>query len=230
MIRNPILTTGQRRPITVDEERLAARCAFGRVVLIDDDPHILAALGDLLELEGYAVEAYSSALNYLQVLTFNRLQFAGPSCVLCDVRMPTLDGLELQRRLAERDNMPLLLMSGGSSAREAVTAFRAGALNFLIKPIEADVLIDAVAQALSVSAARQHLDRVQSDLAQRIASLTEREREVARYVVLGVINLEIAEQLGIALRTVKLHRQRALEKLGVTTVADLVRLAAHGEL
>ncbi len=230
MIRNPILSTGLRRPITVDDELLAARCALGRVVLIDDDPHILAALGALLELEGYAVEAYSSALSYLQVLTLNRLHFAGPSCVLCDVRMPTLDGLELQRRLAEQDNMPLLLMSGGSSAQEAVTAFRAGALDFLIKPIEADVLIDAVAQALSVSAARQHLDRVQSDLAQRIASLTEREREVARYVVLGVINLEIAEQLGIALRTVKLHRQRALEKLGVNTVADLVRLAAHGEL
>ena len=77
-----------RRIITVDDERLAARCALGRVVLIDDDPDILAALSALLDLEGYAVETYSSALNYLQVLTFNRPNFAGPSCVLCDVRMP----------------------------------------------------------------------------------------------------------------------------------------------
>jgi len=219
-----------RRIITVDDERLAARCALGRVVLIDDDPDILAALSALLDLEGYAVETYSSALNYLQVLTFNRPNFAGPSCVLCDVRMPELDGLELQRKLADIDHIPLLLMSGDSGAQEAVTAFRAGALNFLIKPIEVDAVLDAVSHALAISATRQHLDGMQTDIERRISSLTERERDVARYVVLGNINQDIADQLGIALRTVKLHRQRAMEKLGVNTVADLVRLGDQGGL
>ena len=141
-----------------------------------------------------------------------------------------MDGLELQRRLAELDHMPLLLMSGDSGAQEAVTAFRAGALNFLIKPIEADLLLDTVAQALAVSAERQQLDGRQTDRERRIASLSEREREVARCVARGRINQDIADELGIALRTVKLHRQRALEKLGVNTVADLVRLADPGGL
>ncbi len=219
-----------RRTVTVDDELLAARCAHGRVVLIDDDPHILAALTALLALEGYAVESYASAIQYLQVLAFNRPHFAGPSCVMCDVRMPDVDGLELQRRLIERSDTPLLLMSGDSGAQEAITAFHAGALDFLIKPIEADVVMKAVVQALAVSAKRQHLDVYKSDLARRIASLTEREREVARHVVRGIVNPEIAVELGIALRTVKLHRQRALEKLGVNTVADLVRLADKGGL
>ena len=230
MSSNTKLPASTRRLITVDDERLAARCALGRVVLIDDDLQILTALGDLLHLEGYAVETYSSALGYLQVLTFNRPLFPGPSCVLCDVRMPEVDGLELQRRLAELDHMPLLLMSGDSGAQEAVTAFRAGALNFLIKPIEADLLLDTVAQALAVSAERQQLDGRQTDRERRIASLSEREREVARCVARGRINQDIADELGIALRTVKLHRQRALEKLGVNTVADLVRLADPGGL
>lgn len=223
-------TDRSRRTVTVDDERLAARCAYGRVVLIDDDPHVLAALAALLALEGYAVETYASAISYLQVLAFNRPYFTGPSCVLCDVRMPHLDGLELQRRLIEWNDTPLLLMSGDSGAQEAVTAFHAGALDFLIKPIDADVLTVAVVQALAVSAKRQHLDVHTSDLARRIASLTEREREVARQVVRGIINPEIAVQLGIGLRTVKLHRQHALEKLGVNTVADLVRLADKGGL
>ncbi len=227
---NPKIQARIRRPITVDDERLAARCAMGRVVLIDDDPQILAALGDLLNLKGYAVEHFSSALDYLQVLTFNRSLYPGPSCVLCDVRMPEVDGLELQRRLAELDNTPLLLMSGESAAQEVITAFRAGAFNFLIKPIEADLLFEAVAQALSVSAERQQIDVRQTDLARRIASLSERERDVARCVSRGRINQDIADELGIALRTVKLHRQRALEKLGVNTVADLVRLADPGGL
>jgi FixJ family two-component response regulator len=219
-----------RLAITVEDERLEIRCALGRVILIDDDPHILTALCALLELEGYAVECYSSALDYLQVLTLNQPHFAGPICLLCDVRMPEVDGLELQRRLADQHHMPLLLMSGQSGAHEAVTAFRSGALNFLIKPIEVEDLIEAVARALALSAEQQHLHGVQSALARRIASLTERERDVARYVARGSMNQEIAYILNIALRTVKLHRQRALEKLGVKTVADLVRLADQGGL
>jgi FixJ family two-component response regulator len=214
-----------RLVITENDERLAVRCANGRVVIIDDDSEVLAALAALLEIKGYAVETYSSALAYLQVLAANQAVFPGPSCVLCDVRMPEMDGLQFQHRMAEFNHVPLLLMSGHSGAQEAVSGLQAGAHNFLIKPFETHVLLDAVAQALAASAEHQQLDALRSDLAKRVASLTVREREVSRRVAQGSMNRHIADEFGIALRTVKLHRHRAMEKLGASTLADLVRLA-----
>lgn len=225
MVRNR-----SRQPVTMSDEKLAARCARGRIVVIDDDSEILSALAALIEMEGYACETHTSALSYLQVLASNRPSFPGPSCVLCDVKMPELNGLELQSRLAELDDTPLLLMSGDSGAREAVSAFRAGALDFLIKPIDADILLAALVSALSVSATR-HLQRERkTDLLARIDSLTDRERDIVRRVVSGQTNPAIAEELAIALRTVKLHRQRAMEKLGAGGMADLVRIADEGHL
>jgi FixJ family two-component response regulator len=199
-------------------------------VLIDDDSEILAALAALIEMEGYACESYESALAYLQVLNYNRPCFPGPSCVLCDVKMPELNGLELQRRLTEIDDTPLLLMSGASGAQEAASAFRAGALNFLVKPIDIEVLLAAITEALTVSAERQRQRLRQSSLAARIATLTARERDIARRVSAGQTNPDIAADLGIALRTVKLHRQRALEKVGASGTAELVRIANEGGL
>lgn len=219
-----------RHAITASDEKLAARCAHGRVVLIDDEPEILAAFAALLELEGYACEIFSSPLAYLQVLNYNRPCFPGPCCVLCDVKMPELDGLELQRRLAALDDTPLVLMSGASGAHEVASAFRAGALDFLIKPIDSEVLLAAIAKALAVSTERQQQHIRERALALRIGSLTEREREIARHVAAGQTNPEIAATLGIALRTVKLHRQRALEKLGASGTADLVRIADEAGL
>ncbi|MEI8324936.1 MAG: response regulator [Betaproteobacteria bacterium] len=230
MSADPSWPIRSRRSVTVDDERLAQRCAFGRVIIIDDDAQIVAALGALLDLEGYAVETYTSALTYLQILNSGKPQFAGPSCVLCDVKMPGVDGLEFQRRLAELARIPLLLISGDSGVQESITGFRSGALNFLIKPIEVDLLLAAVAEALAVSTERQQFDAEHSDIARRIACLSERQREVARHVARGSTNQDIADQLGIVLRTVKLHRLLALKKLGVDTVADLVRLAERGGL
>jgi len=219
-----------RRIVTVHDEQLARRCAQGRVVIIDDDTEILAAFKALLEMEGYACETYPSGSAYLQVLNYNRPCFAGPSCVLCDVKMPEIDGLELQGRLAEFDNPPLLLMSGASGALEAVNAFRAGALDFLIKPIDADGLLAAIARALQCSTEQRQRSQHLSSLRAKIATLTARERDIARRVAQGQTNPAIAEQLGIALRTVKLHRQRAMEKVGADNMAALVRLADLGGL
>lgn len=219
-----------RLPITISDEKLAARCARGRVVVIDDEPAILAALTTLIEMEGYACESYPSALAYLQVLNYNRPCFFGPCCVLCDVKMPELDGLELQSRLAILDNTPLLLMSGACGAHEAARAFRAGAIDFLVKPIDADTLLAAITKALTLSSERQQQHVRQTSLAAQIASLTARERDIARRVVAGQTNPEIASALGIALRTVKLHRQRAMEKIGARGTAELVRIADEGGL
>ncbi|WP_201098115.1 response regulator [Thiocystis minor] len=212
------------RPMRVSDRRLANRCARGHVVVIDHDVEILAALRAIFELEGYACETYDSAVAYLQVLNDNRPCFPGPCCLLCDVRLPELDGLELQRRLAELKAIPMLLMGSASGAPEAVSALRAGALDVLIKPVDAETLLDAVARALAVSAERQRQGARRCELAARLSTLTNREREVARRVALGQRNLAIAEGLGIALRTVKRHRQQVMEKLEADTLVDLVRV------
>jgi two-component system, LuxR family, response regulator FixJ len=219
-----------RRVITVSDEQLAARSAQGRVVVIDDDAEVLSALSALIHMEGYAVEAYASATSYLETVTRDQPRFAGPCCLLCDVMMPGLTGLELQARIAAQDDMPMLLMSGASGAREVVSAFRAGALDFLVKPIDADVLLVAVARALALSRQGQAQRTRNAGLAVRSASLSARERDIARRVAAGQTNPAIAMELGIALRTVKLHRQHALEKLGAAGLTDLVRIADEGGL
>lgn len=224
------MTAVFRRPVTVDEEMLAERCARGRVIVIDDDAHVLSALADLMVLEGYACDTFASALDYLQTMGDTCSRFAGPMCLLCDVKMPELDGLELQKRLLQQIDTPFLLMSGASGALEAASAFRAGALDFLVKPVDADELLAAIAKALRVSAERQTQHQRASALASRIASLTAREREVTQLVAQGLTNPAIAIRLGLALRTVKLYRQNATEKLNAGTTAELVRLADEGGL
>jgi two-component system response regulator FixJ len=116
-------------------------------------------------------------------------------------------------------------MSGASGAPEAASAFRAGVVDFLIKPLDADVLLAAVDKALKLSDQRQRVRAQQDRLAARLASLTDRENEIGRLVALGMTNAAIGEMLGIALRTVKLHRQRVMEKMGAASTADLVRIA-----
>lgn len=224
------MTLPYRHPVTVAEHTLAEQCARGRVIVIDDDEQILSALAALIALEGYACESYASGLAYLQELGNTAPRFAGPTCLLCDVKMPELDGLELQRHLRQQDDTPFVLMSGASGALEAASAFRAGALDFLVKPIDADDLLAAIVKALAVSTDRSSQRLRAAALATRVASLTGREREVARDVAQGLTNPAIALKLGLALRTVKFHRQNAMEKLGASTTAELVRLADEGEL
>ena len=211
--------------MTVDDESVAGRYARGCVVLIDDDAEVLSALSARLHFEGYAVETFASARHYLDALDCPKPSFPGPSCLLCDLRMPGMDGLALQRQLQGRDVPPMVLMSGQSLPQDVVTAFHGGAVDFLIKPFEAADLLVAVAKALSVSAARYTAAQRQFDAANLVASLTEKELQVILLVVQGKTNPQIMVSLGIALRTVKLHRQRAMEKLGLDSVAALGRFA-----
>ena len=211
--------------MTVDDESVAGRYARGCVILIDDDAEVLSALSARLHFEGYAVETFASARHYLDALDCPKPSFPGPSCLLCDLRMPGMDGLALQRQLQGRDVPPMVLMSGQSLPQDVVTAFHGGAVDFLIKPFEAADLLVAVAKALSVSAARYTAAQRQFDAANLVASLTEKELQVILLVVQGKTNPQIMVSLGIALRTVKLHRQRAMEKLGLDSVAALGRFA-----
>jgi two-component system response regulator FixJ len=176
-------------------------------------------------MEGYACETYLSANEFLKEHFLNKLKFPGPWCILCDVKMPEVDGLELQRQLIDRGGAPpLVLMSGASGAYEAVEGLRAGALDFLIKPFDVDNLLATLQRALSISSQRQ-LDTTKIfDLNERISLLSKREFDIINRVLKGQINRDISEEEAIALRTVKFHRQNAFKKLGVIKLVDLVRL------
>lgn len=203
---------------------LAERFKRGRIVVIDDDAYILAAFRDLILLEGYACETYQSANSYLQVLEYTKPIHPGPSCVLCDVKMPEMDGLQLQAKLNELAQVPLILMSGDSGAFEAVSAFRAGAIDFLIKPIDNDHLTEVLKKALETSRLKQVQVTRREKVTQSIQLLSDREFEVARLIAKGLTNLGISLELEITVRTVKFHRQRIMEKLEISGVPPLVRL------
>lgn len=211
--------------VTADDEIVAARYARGCAVLIDDDAEVLSALADRLAFEGYAVETFASARSYLASLDHPAPSFPGPRCILADLRMPDIDGLALQRQLVGRDALPIVLMSGQSLPQDVVAAFHFGAVDFLIKPFDAAELLSSIAKALSANGAQQATSQRQLETATLVASLTQKELQVIRLVVQGKTNPQIMASLAIALRTVKLHRQRAMEKLGLDSVAALGRFA-----
>ena len=138
-----------RQVVTVHDQLIALRHSRGRITVIDDDDAIREALVALLLLEGYAAEAYASAASYLEKLERAEPEFPGPHCLLLDVKMPGLTGLELQRRLIDLcESTPIVFMSGGSGAPEAVQALKNGASDFLVKPFEEQALLGAIGEAL----------------------------------------------------------------------------------
>lgn len=218
------------RPVTVGDAARAERCARGTVAIIDDDPLILEALSALLSFEGYACDTFSCAQDYLDSLDDSIPRFPGPRCVLCDVHMPSLDGLALQACLANHPEITLVLMSGVSRVEQVVSAFRAGASDFLLKPIDDELLFAAIAKALRTSRLYEENSLVRTHFQSRKASLNKRELEVIVMAAHGRLIREIADELGIAERTVKLYKQRASEKLGLKRAWDLVRLVDQGLL
>jgi FixJ family two-component response regulator len=195
----------------------------GRVVLVDDDPAIRDAYSALLLHEGHSCEVFANAIDCLHGC--GSAPLAGvPVCVLCDVKMPGLDGLELLRQIRQTLGWPLVLMSGESGAREAVQGLKDGATDFLVKPIDADDLLQAVQRALETSRRQQLRRHLHDDEVSRLTQLSHRELESVYLIVRGFNNAEAAERLGIALRTIKRHRQLAMEKLGLDSLTDLVRV------
>lgn len=192
------------------------------VVVIDDDPDILDAFSQLLTLEGFSVHSYTSARDYLQAL--DRPGTAVPSCILCDVVMPDMDGLQLQAHLNQQRHIGLVLMSGSCGVQEAVQAFRSGVVDFLLKPIGSDLLISTIRRAFSATQQQHQASERSREVSRRLACLSQRELEVMRLVACGMTNLGISLQLGITERTVKFHRQRLGEKLAVSGTAELTRL------
>ena len=196
------------------------------VYLVDDEPGMLKALTRLLHTEGFTVRAFTSASEFLA-----GYRPGEGACLVLDVAMPEMDGPSLQRRLAdEGDTLPIIFLTGHGDVPMAVRAVKSGAVDFLTKPVEDHALLGAVREALRVAQDRLGSQIAQADLKARLASLTAREREVFNHVVAGKLNKQTAADLGVCLQTVKIHRMRMMEKMGFTSVADLVRAAERAEL
>jgi FixJ family two-component response regulator len=214
-----------RPVVTIHDVRDAARHSRGRIAIIDDDDAIREALATLLLLEGYATESHACAASYLEKLERAEPEFPGPRCLLLDIKMPGLTGLELQRRLIElSETTPIVFMSGGCGAPEAVQALKNGASDFLVKPFEEEALLNAVSEALQKVRLDQESEARRDSAVTLLGRLSARELQIARLVISGALNRDIAEQLGIAVRTVKLHRMHMMHKLQVSNVIELTRI------
>lgn len=192
------------------------------VFLVDDDAALLRALGRLLREHGWQVETYPSAEAFLA-----QRDAQAPGCLVLDVSLPGLDGLALQGRLAEAGPvLPIVFLTGHGDIPMTVQAVKAGAVDFLTKPVAAERLLSAVQSAVAQDAQARQALAAGAALRQRFASLTEREREVLAGLVAGKLNKQIAADLGIVEQTVKFHRARIMERLQAHTVAELMHLAA----
>jgi len=194
--------------------------AESTVFVVDDEPSVRKSLGRLLKAAGYRVEAFASAREFLQ-----RDPDFGVSCLVLDVQMPELNGLELQQALMETDrSLPIIFITGHGDIPMSVHAMKAGALDFLSKPIDEKDLLGAIARALE-KARQQSKHRAESaEIKRLLATLTPREHEVLLQVITGRPNKQIAAALGTTEKTVKVHRGRVMHKMQVQSVADLVRL------
>lgn len=193
------------------------------VFVVDDDIYVRESLASLIRCEGWRVETFGSAEEFL-----GSFRADVPSCLILDFALPELSGLELQKRLAvERPELPIVFVTGCGDIPTTVLAMKAGALEFLTKPFDSDVLVDAVRAGIKRS--RVVLDREMEmrELRNRYASLTQRERQVMSLVVSGLLNKQVGAELGISEITVKAHRGRVTQKMQANSLADLVRMAGR---
>ncbi len=191
------------------------------IFVVDDDPSVRTGLGRLLEAAGYAVETFASAREFLA-----RAPQAGPGCLVLDVRMPGLTGLELQEALAATGRrISIVFISGYSDVPMSVRAMKAGAVDFLAKPFDVEELLTAIQRCVAKAVQALAEETRAEEVRQRVGTLTPRETEVFALVVTGMLNKQIAAQLGVGEKMVKVHRARVMAKLRAGSVAELVRLA-----
>ena len=196
------------------------------IFLVDDDDSMRKSLSRLLQSAGYGVEAFASAREFL-----DRYRYDRPGCIVLDIRMPGMSGLDVQEEFQSRAfSLPIVFITGHGDIPMGIRAMKKGAVDFLEKPVDEEDLLNAIEQAIEKDL-RQRAGRSElQQIRKRLESLTPREFEVMTYVAVGCMNTEIAAELGIALKTVKIHRGQAMRKLDVDSVAELVRLAEKAEI
>lgn len=191
------------------------------IVVVDDDDGVLRSVARLLSARGFAARTYSSAEHLLL-----EIEKVTPACVIADLAMPGIDGLELQKTLAASGfAIPFVFITAHHDVRASVQAMRGGAIDFLLKPYAKEEFYDAVERALARNRAIRDERQRNALVHQRLMSLTAREREVFRLIIDGLLNKQISAALGIAERTVKVHRTHIMRKMGVRSVATLARIA-----
>jgi FixJ family two-component response regulator len=191
------------------------------IFVVDDSPSVRTSLSRLLTVSGYTVEAYGSAREFL-----TREPSGGPCCLVLDVRMPGLTGIELQEALAAAGRrMSIVFVTGHADVPTSVRAMKGGAVDLLTKPIDRDELLAAIARAVAKDAEDLSEEIRIAEIRQRVKTLTVRETQVFALVVTGMLNKQIASDLGVVLKTVKVHRARVMEKMRAGSLAELVRLA-----
>ena len=191
------------------------------VFIVDDDAAICAGIRDLLESAALKTETYSSAEQFLEKWDRSR-----PGCLVLDVRLPGMNGMELHTQLAESGApLPVIIMTAHGDMPMVRKALKAGAIEFLIKPFQDEELLEAVEQAFAQERAQRQAGNLLSSIQTRVEALTEREREVMILVTAGLTNREIAERLYLSVVTVKLHRGQVMRKMRAESLADLVKMA-----
>lgn len=190
------------------------------VVVVEDDPGMRTALNRLLKAADLRVETFANAQDFLAACPPPR-----PGCLILDVRLPGMSGLELQKTLAERDiHLPVIVMTGHSDVSMAIRAMRAGALDFLEKPFNSKILLERVREALTHNGQAYRRQIQWEAIAARMALLSSREKDVLERVVAGKLNKKIAQELDISLSSVEAYRKKIMEKLQAESLSDLVRM------
>jgi FixJ family two-component response regulator len=191
------------------------------VFVVDDDSSMREALTDLITSVGLLVEAFKSAREFLE-----HMRRDTPACLVLDVRLPGLSGLDLQRELARREApIPIIFITGHGDIPMSVRAMKEGAVEFLAKPFRDQDLLDAIQHALEIDRAARQERSLVADMRRRYESLTNREREVMRLVVSGLLNKQIAGELGSSEVTVKMHRGQVMRKMKAQSIVELLRMA-----
>jgi FixJ family two-component response regulator len=190
------------------------------VFIVDDDISVRESLNALIGCEGWHAESFASARAFLA-----RPRALAPSCVVLDVSLPDLNGLDLQKRIADRTDMPIIFITGHGDVPMTVQAMKAGAVEFLTKPFGDDVLLDAIRQAIERSQAALGAEAELQSLRDRYELLSRREHEVMALIVSGLLNKQVGAELGISEITVKAHRGQVMRKMRAQSFADLVRMS-----
>jgi FixJ family two-component response regulator len=196
------------------------------IFVIDDDPSVRKAISHLLRSEGYVVEAFESAESFL-----NRKRFLGSGCIVLDISMKHMDGLELQEELIRKHlELPIVFVTGHGDIPTSVKAMKKGAYDFLTKPFNDEEFLAAVSGAVKKNEGNIGNIKEKEVIYEEMMKLTGREKEILKFVIAGYMNKEISASLNIAEPTVKIHRSHLMRKLGVDSVAELVRKAEKADI